>query len=291
VDTKSLKQFQHLATSLNFSKTAAAMFVSPPTLTRIIMRLEQECDVALFVRNNRNVQLTPAGRKLLAFADETLTNYHQLKSELVEQQKVLSGELAVYCSVTAAQTYLPNVLDKMRTLYPAVDIKLDTGDHALALGRLSEAEYGSVADVAIAIHTPDFPANVYFQPIDSVPLTLIVPASMAVNSIADIKWQNTNVIMPARGPSKRIVNHWFAEQNIRPRVYAKVSGNEAIVSMVALGLGVGFVPRIVLENSTAKTNVQSITVDNIEAYRLGLCFLKERANETLIRNFGQLFAK
>jgi hypothetical protein len=37
--------------------------------------------------------------------------------------------------------------------------------------------------------------------------------------------------------------------------------------------------------------VQSITVDNIEAYRLGLCFLKERANETLIRNFGQLFAK
>lgn len=290
MDIKSLKQFQHLATSLHFSKTAAAMFVSPPTLTRIVMRLEEECGVVLFIRNNRNVQLTPAGRKLLSFADETLTKYHQLKSELVEQQDMLSGELSLYCSVTAAQTYLPNVLDKMRTLYPGVDIKLDTGDHALALDRLSEAEHGSIADLAIAIHTPEFPANIYFQPIDSVPLTLIVPTSMAVNSVADIKWQNTNVIMPARGPSKRIVNHWFAEQNIRPHVYAKVSGNEAIVSMVALGLGIGFVPRIVLENSTAKSNVQSIAVDNIEAYRLGLCFLKERANEPLIRSFGQLFA-
>lgn len=291
MEIKSLKQFQHLATSLNFSKTAAAMFVSPPTLTRIIMRLEEECGAALFIRNNRNVQLTPAGRKLLAFTDDTLSRYHQLKSELVQQKKELSGELSLYCSVTAAQTYLPVVLDKMREQYPNVEIKLDTGDHARALERLTEAEQGAVADLTIAIHTPDFPANIHFQAIDLVPLTLIVPSNMGISDLSDLKWQQTNVIMPARGPSKRIVNHWFAEQNIRPRVYAQVSGNEAIVSMVALGLGIGFVPRIVLETSTAKSKVQSITVDNIEPYRLGLCYLKERANEPLIRRFGQLFTQ
>jgi LysR family positive regulator for ilvC len=290
MDIRSLKQFQHLATSLSFTQTAAAMFVSPPTLTRIIIRLEEELNVALFIRNNRNVRLTPAGRKLLAFTDETLLQYHQLKSDIAKQKEVLSGELSLFCSVTAAQTYLPKVLDKMRELYPSVDIKLDTGDHTLALDRLLDTEHGFKADLAIAIHTPDFPANIYFQPIDSVPLTLIVPATMAVTTINEVKWQNTNVIMPARGPSKRIVNHWFAEQNIKPRVYARVSGNEAIVSMVALGLGIGFVPRIVLENSTAKSKVQSIAVDNIEAYRLGLCYLKERANEALIRSFGQLFS-
>lgn len=288
MEIKSLKQFQHLATSLNFSKTAAAMYVSPPTLTRIIMRLEDECGVALFIRNNRNVQLTPAGHKLLSFADDTLHNYHQLKSDLIKQNKELSGALSLYCSVTAAQTYLPSALDKMRERYPAVDIKLDTGDHALALDRLTNAELGSIADLSIAIHTPEFPAHIYFQGFDTVPLTLIVPRNMAIASVAEIQWQNTNVIMPAKGPSKRIVHHWFAEQNIRPKVYAQVSGNEAIVSMVALGLGVGFVPRIVLENSTAKNKVQSIAVDNIEPYRLGLCYLKERANEPLIRSFGQL---
>lgn len=290
MDMKSLKQFQHLATSLSFTKTSSAMFVSPPTLTRIIMRLEQECGVTLFIRNNRNVQLTSAGRKLLSFADETLAQYHQLQSEFKQQGEELSGELSLYCSVTAAQTYLPTLLEKIRTLYPAVEIKLDTGDHALALSKVSELKQGNNADVAIAIHTPDFPANIHFKAIDIVPLTLIVPSNMNVSTVNDIKWQNTNVIMPAQGPSKRIVNHWFAEHNIRPRVYAKVSGNEAIVSMVALGLGIGFVPQIVLENSAAKTKVQTVSVNDIEHYRLGLCYLNERMNEPLIKAVSQMFA-
>lgn len=288
---KTLKHFQHLASSLNFSKTALAMFVSPPTLTRSIMRLEEECGASLFLRDNRNVQLTQAGRKMLSFADETLLKYHQLKSEIAQQKDELSGELSLYCSVTAAQTYLPKILDSVRLRYPSVDIKLDTGDHELALRRISDLQHENIADLAIAIHTPDFPANIHFQAIDTVPLTLIVPASMDVNSIDEISWQLSNVIMPARGPSRRIVHHWFAEQNIRPRIYAKVSGNEAIVSMVSLGLGIGFVPRLVLENSTAKSKVRSIPVANIEAYRLGLCYLKERANEALIKSVSQLFSQ
>ena len=93
MDIKTLKQFQHLASSLNYAKTASAMFVSPPTLTRSIKRLEDECSVSLFVRNNRNVRLTPAGRKFLSFADDTLQAYHQLLAEFNEQKNQLKGEL------------------------------------------------------------------------------------------------------------------------------------------------------------------------------------------------------
>jgi LysR family positive regulator for ilvC len=291
MDIKALKQFQHLASSLSFSKTANAMFVSPPTLTRSIIRLEEELGASLFLRDNRNVQLTNAGRKMLAFADETLTKYHNLKSEIGLQKNELRGELSLYSSVTAAQTYLPTILASMRELYPSVDIKLETGDHELATRRISDLKHENVADLALAIHTPDFPANIYFQPIDTVPLALIVPNSMDANTIGDISWHTSNVIMPAKGPSRRIVHHWFAEHNIRPRIYAKVSGNEAIVSMVSLGLGIGFVPRIVLENSTAKSKVKSIPVSNIEPYQLGLCYLKERANEPLIKTISQLFSR
>ena len=289
MDIKSLKQFQHLANSLSFAKTANAMFVSPPTLTRIIMRLEDECGVSLFLRNNRKVQLTQAGQKFLAFADETVKRYHRLQHDLDVQKETLSGELSVYCSVTAAQTYLPKILDKTRERYPSVDIQLDTGDHELAITRLGQNKHISEADLVIAIHTPNFPAHVHFQSIDTVPLTLIVPSAWDIKDLSEVSWHDSKVIMPARGPSRRIVHHWFAEQNIRPNVYAKVSGNEAIDSMVSLGLGIGFVPRIVLENSTAKNKVQSVSVDNIEPYRLGLCFLEERANEPLIQSIRQLF--
>ncbi len=266
------------------------------------MRLEEELDVELFLRNNRNVELTQAGRKLLSFADDVLQKYHDLQSDLSEQKAQLSGELSLYCSVTAAQTYLPSILENMRSLYPSVHIQLETGDHEQATLRLKAFESAnkvagvlsqketlntSICDVAIAIHTPDFPADIHFQPIDVVPLTLIVPSTLDISSIEDISWQSVNVIMPARGPSRRIVHHWFAEQNIRPRIYAQVSGNEAIVSMVSLGLGVGFVPKIVLENSTVKRKVRSLRVSNIEDYRLGLCYLKSRAKEPLIKSISE----
>ena len=88
--------------------------------------------------------------------------------------------------------------------------------------------------------------------------------------------------MPEHGPSRRIAYHWFAEHNIRPNVYAQVAGNEAIVSMVALGCGVAFVPQIVLDHSTMASSVSRIVVDDVEGYELGLCCLQSRRHEPLI---------
>ena len=90
-------------------------------------------------------------------------------------------------------------------------------------------------------------------------------------------------ILPESGPSKRIVHHWFAEQGIRPRVYASVAGNEAIVSMVALGCGLGIVPQVVLDYSTIGQKVNRIKLDAIEPYQLGLCCLKKRSKEPAIQ--------
>ena len=285
MDIKSLRLFQHLANSLHFSKTASAMFVSPPTLTRVITRLEQECDARLFIRNNRSVALTHAGQRLLEFTDSTLTEYAIMKQALKSSEQALVGELSLYCSVTASQTYLPAMLDKLHQQYPSIDIKLDTGDHSLSVGKVASGE----VDISLAIYTPEFPSNVGFANVDVVPLSLIVPKNMSVENWQSMPWHEVHVIMPSKGPSKRIVNHWFAEQNVRPHVYARVSGNEAIVSMVALGLGVGFVPSIVLENSVVKSKVRALNVSNIEPYQIGVCYLKERAQEPLIKTLTQLF--
>ncbi|WP_371194299.1 HTH-type transcriptional activator IlvY [Glaciecola sp. SC05] len=285
MDIKSLKLFQHLANTLHFSKTAAAMYVSPPTLTRVITRLELECEATLFVRNNRSVVLTHAGQRLLEFAEHTLSQYAVLKQELKSKEEALSGELSLYCSVTASQSYLPAMLDKLQQEYPLVDIKLDTGDHALSIDKVASGQ----VDISLAMQTPNFPSHVAFGKFDVVPLVLIVPKNMSVERWEDVSWQQVQVVMPARGLSMRIVNEWFVEQHIRPRIYAQVSGNEAIVSMVALGLGVGFVPSIVLENSVVKNKVRALTVPNIEPYQLGICYLKARAEEPLIKTLTQLF--
>ena len=278
MDIKSLAMFNHLAQSLHFGQTAQAMFITPSTLSRAIQRLEQSVGTRLFERNNREVSLTQSGRLFLTFSTETLANWQTLQSDLAQQEQQLNGELSVYCSVTAAHSHLPAMLNSYRALHTQVDIKLVTGDPALSINKVLEGQ----ADVAISIQTPQMHHDIKFKAIDTVPLVLIVPKSLGITRLKQIKWSQHQIIMPESGPSKRIVHHWFAEHSIRPKVYASVGGNEAIVSMVALGFGIGIVPTIVLNSSSLLNQVTAITIDDIESYQIGLCCLKANQHEPKI---------
>jgi LysR family transcriptional regulator, positive regulator for ilvC len=279
MDIRSLELFQHLATSLHFAKTSEALFVSPSTLSRAIQRLEEECGTALFIRDNRSVKMTAAGTKLLVFSQQMLSEWKKVKWQLQQDHLQLQGELRVYCSVTASFSHLPKLLDTFRHKYPRVEIKLSTGDPALSVARVLQQD----VDAAIAIHTPDFPEELLFLPLDDIPLVLIAPKETHLTQLSQVDWRQHSVVLPESGPSKRIVHHWFAEQGIRPRVYATVAGNEAIVSMVALGCGLGIVPQVVLDNSIVANKVNRIVIKNIEPYKLGLCCLHKRANEPAIQ--------
>jgi LysR family positive regulator for ilvC len=279
MDIRSLELFQHLAGSLHFAKTADALFVSPSTLSRAIQRLEHECGTSLFVRDNRKVKITAAGLKLLGFSQEVLADWKKLKTDLSDEHQLLQGELSLFCSVTASHSHLPKLLDNFRHKYPQVEIKLVTGDPALSVSKVMQQE----VDAAIAIHTPDFPVELEFKSLGEVPLLLIAPKDAQLTQLSQVDWRNHSVILPDSGPSKRIVHHWFAEQGIRPRVYATVGGNEAIVSMVALGCGLGIVPQVVLDNSVVSQKVSRIPLADIEAFKLGLCCLKKRKDEPAIQ--------
>jgi len=281
VDLRALQLFQNLASTLHFGKSANVMHVSPSTLSRAIQRLEEECGAALFRRDNRTVELTQAGRIMQGYAAQTLEGWHKLKSEFDQLNPVLKGELRVFCSVTASQSHLPALLDQFRPQHPQVEFKLITGDHGTSFQKLIDQE----VDAAIAIKTPDMPAELAFFPIDTVPLLLIAPLEANLSKIEEVDWAAHSVVLPDSGPSKRIVHHWLTEIGIRPRVYATVGGNEAIVSMVALGCGLGIVPKAVLDNSTAAKRVSAIKINNIEPYNIGLSCLKSRVNEPLIVAF------
>ncbi|WP_109341128.1 HTH-type transcriptional activator IlvY [Saliniradius amylolyticus] len=278
MDLRTLQLFEHLATSLHFGKTAEALFVSPPTLSRAIKRLEEEVGAPLLVRDNRSVKLTAAGEQMQRFAQETLQQWQNTKLGIHQQAQQLAGELSLFCSVTASYSHLPAILDSFRHRHPQAEIRLTTGDPALSIEKVVQEQ----ADMAIAVHSPDMPKHLYFQPLDTLPLVMICPVGYRVGRLEQIDWRTMPMVMPDSGPSKRIVHHWLAEKGIRPKIYASVSGHEAIVSMVALGCGIGIVPRPVVENSVVLDKVSVIALDHIESFRLGLCCLQQRVAEPLI---------
>lgn len=112
MDLRDLKTFLHLAESRHFGRSARAMHVSPSTLSRQIQRLEEDLGQPLFVRDNRTVTLTEAGEELRVFAQQTLLQYQQLRHTIDQQGPLLYGELHIFCSVTAAYSHLPPILDR-----------------------------------------------------------------------------------------------------------------------------------------------------------------------------------
>ena len=292
MDDRSLQLFQHLANSLHFAKSAKACHVSPSTLSRTIQRLEEELSCQLFVRDNRSVILSDAGNKLLLYVDQQFEHLDVFKRSLNQSQTELSGTLNIYCSVTASYSHLPSLLDCFRRAQPKVEINLDTGDAADGFDQVQNKK----VDIAIAARTDNIAASIYFQTIASVPLAVIAPTTKcAVRTELqkeNIDWQNIPIILPEHGVARQRFENWFRQKHVgRPKVYAQVSGHEALVSMIALGCGIGVAPLVVIDNSPVKDRVEILPNNYIKPFDLGLCCLKSRLDNPILAEFITISSK
>lgn len=286
MDIKTLKLFQHLANSLHFGKTATAHHLSPSTLSRSIQRLEEELGSQLLIRDNRSVFLTREGKRFLSYADQQISQFESLKQSLNASQQQLSGSLSIYCSVTASYSYLPPLLERFRQAQPNIDINLDTGDAADGIDQIKTQR----VDVAIAAR-PDEPIpSIHFQTIAEVPLAIIapnIPCSVRQAWQADrVDWGTLPIILPEHGVARKRFEQWFRGKHAgRPSVYAQVSGQEALVSMVALGCGVGLSPIVVVDNSPVKERIQILPDTSIPPFDLGLCCFKKKLEDPIVAEF------
>lgn len=289
MDFNDLNLFIQLAQTQNFSKTAVQHHMSPSTLSRQIQRMEEELGQPLFLRNNRQVILTKVGQQFLQFAQQNWQQWYQFKQQVRTNSEELSGELKLFCSVTAAYSHLPQVLEKFRVRYPKVEIQLTTGNAAMAVQLVQSQQ----ADLALAGRPLNFPNTLAFHHIDDISLSFIAPrvACSATQLLQQdpIDWQQMPFILPVDGMARQRFEQWAREKKIKhPKIYATVAGHEGIIPMVALGCGLALLPDVVIKNSPMNTQVSSLHLDlPIAPFELGVCVQKQRLELPLIKAFWQ----
>ncbi len=279
---KALRQFLTLADTLHFGRASEACHISPSTLSRSIRILEENTGVALFERDNRSVVLTREGKKFQTYARETLSQWETIHNSFIAETQELEGELSVYCSVTASYSFLYDILHDFRLQHPLIEIKLHTGDPDQAISHILSGK----EDVAIAARPEKLPGNLAFKDIAVSPLLFIRPTDNTQTPRTNHEWSETPMILSEQGIARQRTNKWFEARGIKPRIYAQVAGNEAIVSMVSLGFGIGVVPKIVLDNSPLASRVKIMEVkDELKPYRVGLCVQKKKLKNPVIQAF------
>ncbi|WP_067208022.1 HTH-type transcriptional activator IlvY [Marinomonas aquimarina] len=290
MNTKALKQFLALAETLHFGRASDECNISVSALSRNIRHLEEEVGVELFSRDNRTVVLTREGQRFVKYARETTSQWNLIRHELTDHSDQLSGEISIYCSVTASYSFLFELLNRFRQVHPHIEIKLHTGDPDKAITRILDG----IEEITIAAKPVSMNKGLAFTPITKSPLVFIAPVEQQPNvptTSPDSKsdWEQVPMILSEGGVSRIRVDDWFSEQNITPNIYAQVAGNEAIVSMVSLGFGIGVVPKIVLDNSPLMDRVQILDVQpELEPYDIGLFTLKKSLKNPLVEAFWAL---
>lgn len=290
MDIQELKIFKHLARSLHFGRTSRACNITPSGLTRTVQRLENEIGRPLFIRDRRSVSLTPAGMVFRDYAEEALQHWQKLQSSLADDQ-ALTGELSLYCSVTAILGILPDIFSQFRKAHPEVLIHLQTGDAAMAIGKLQNGE----ADISIAALPDQHREQLEFIEIVKTPLIFIMPRQFPETVVYQdnaIDWRRTSVILAERGLSRQRADRWFAEKGVQPNIYSQVAGNEAIIAMVGMGCGVGIIPRLVLDKSPLQDQVDILEVlPQLEPFAVGACTLAKNMRNPIVRSFWQIIAR
>ncbi|QUX97305.1 HTH-type transcriptional activator IlvY [Marinomonas sp. CT5] len=291
MNIKTIKQFLVLSETLNFGRASDECHISISALSRNIRHLEEELGVALFNRDNRTVVLTQEGQKFLKYARDTSRQWSLIRHELTDNSDQLSGEISLYGSVTASYSFLYELLRHFRIAYPAIEIKLRTGDPEHAIAHILDGK----EDITIAARPSHLPRGLEFKPIAISPLLFIAPLEQQVPNVPTVtptspeEWANIPMILSESGVSRTRVDEWFRQHDIAPRIYAQVTGNEAIVSMVSLGFGIGVVPKIVLDNSPLVDRIKVLDVQpELEPYDIGLFALKKGLKNPLVEAFWNL---
>lgn len=290
MDARSLRLFLALADNLHFGRSSREQHVSPSALSRIIKQLEDEIGAPLFLRDNRSVTLTREGRHFREYAAATLRGWEALRQNLQQEQDILRGELSLYCSVTASYSFLYDILSRFREDHPHIELKLHTGDAERAVERVREGR----EDIAIGARPDALPPGVAFQPIARTALRFIGPLSPQLLGDEQVRaptaenWREVPMILSEDGLARARIERWLRGHGIRPRIYAQVAGNEAIVSMVSLGFGIGVVPQIVLDNSPLAGRIRSYEIaPPLAGFEIGLFALEKRLREPLVKAFWE----
>lgn len=282
-----MEAFVRLSRELHFGRAASALNMSPSALSRVITRLEDELHTVLLDRSNRQVILTPEGEKFRIFAEQSLSGMKNLKDSLEDQDsEEITGTLQLYASVTACYTILPHFIRQLNQRYPKIKISVETGDPAGALASVRDGrcllavaaipEEGlSTMETVVMEHTP-----LVYAACKNGPYTEVYGSPQDIVSTVPL-------ILPKAGLARKRFDKWTKSRNVHPTIAAETEGNEAILALAQLGLGIGLVPRIVLENGPYKGEFIIHEAGNaLGHYDVGFIYKKDLTGTTSQKKLG-----
>lgn len=234
-----LRIFLSVARHGSFARAAAAMHLSPPTLSLQVKQLSETVGQPLFEQLGKKIFLTAAGQTLAQACEDIESRMERLSQDLAMLQGVERGSLRVAILTTVKYT-VPKLLGSFCVAHPGIDVAMQVGNRENLLQRL-----GSNQDDLYIMGQPPEHMDVVCEPFADNPLVLVAPPGHPLagqRRIAPQRLAKEPFILREAGSGTRLTSErYFAEQGVTITPRLEVSSHEAIKQVVAGGLGVAVV--------------------------------------------------
>ena len=252
-----------LADEQHFGRAAEKCFVSQPTLSIAVKKLEQELGVALFERTRNQVCLTPVGQQVANQARQVLNAALEIKQLAEQGQDQLATPLRVGAILTVGPYLFPYCIPQLRTLAPRMPLVIEENYTAVLRRQLKQGQL----DVII-IAQPFSEPDVIVEPLYDERFVVLMPAGHPLSKFDEIdpkQLAEENILFLGDG-------HCFRDQvlevdpviaqSYERRKEAMVGGEgssiETLRHMVASGLGVTILPASAADLSNYHSGILEI---------------------------------
>ena len=250
---RALQYFVKLAEMKHFSKAAEACFVSQPTLSTQIRKLEEELGVSLVERAPRHIMLTPIGEDIAHRARHVLRDIEHIKTAARRSKNPATGTIRLGIFPTLAPYLLPHVIPDIRDNFPELKLQLAEEKTEDILRMLDQGRLDAGL-LALPVEDPGLETEVLFEE----PFVVAMPAG---HPLSDNK---TICVKDLEGEELLLLEegHCLRQQALEvcklagahERVDFHATSMETLRQMVATNAGVTLMPVLAVKPPIPKTD-------------------------------------
>ncbi len=276
----------------SISHAADSLDLTQPAITRRVQNFEQALGVELFDRNTKPLKPTPIGMQVYQKCLAILREMDSLR-ELVASDSPPSGLLRLGVPQTIGDVVLLDALKQLRGEFPELRAQVVTGWGSNLIGKIENGELDAAA--ALFPAGKIFPDNIIGQSIGKVELVVVCAKSTLAKKpgkLADCYEQGW-VLNPDGCGFRAGLQRTLSDQGLNLKVNLETFGTELQLGLVADGMGLGLVPRPLLERSAHREQLLVLPLKDFKPVMdLWLVYPRFLGNlQGPVESFGGLVAR
>ena len=224
----------------NFTVAAEQVFVTQPTLSMQIQKLEDELGVQIFNRTKKPIRLTKVGEQILEQARNILAEAKRMDDIVAQEKGFIGGEFKLGIIPTVMPTLLPMFLNTFINKYPKINLKIQELNTDSIITQLKEGKI----DAGIAA-TPLKYDNIEERPLYYEPFVGYIPEQHRLNMVEQLSQedlQDENILVLEEGHCFRNQALSFCSLKKNNAFDLKSGSFETLINLSNEGLGMTLVP-------------------------------------------------